>query len=226
MSRACHGARAMHHAGRFACLISAPAAPHAEAVAAVKCRSRHGKASRGGSRLVCIFYFSHRWPRRADAQRATLRCGGALARARQLLPPPARRAHARLHQEGHRQRALIRQGRPRTLCASDSAQASLSGVSRFDRSCRERVTAHGRLRRPDFWSGRTHAEAMDAVSAQLHMVSPRAGSTLVCTFYFSWSAAPRRRSARFSVCGGALSHARAAATATTRTPCARAPPPR
>ena len=142
VSRACHGARAMHHAGRFACLISAPAAPHAEAVAAVKCRSRHGKASRGGSRLVCIFYFSHRWPRRADAQRATLRCGGALARARQLLPPPARRAHARLHQEGHRQRALIRQGRPRTLCASDSAQASLSGVSRFDRSCRERVTAH------------------------------------------------------------------------------------
>ena len=59
----------------------------------------------------------------------------------------------------------------------------------------------------DFWIGRTRAERLWVQSsAQLHTASARAGSTLVCTFCSSSSAAPRRRSARFSA-AAALSQA-------------------
>ena len=48
---------------------------------------------------------AHRRPRHADAQRDSPLRRRSLASTRQLLPPPARRAHARLHHKGHRQKS-------------------------------------------------------------------------------------------------------------------------
>ena len=74
-----------------------------EAVGAVKCTAPHGKRSRGVyTRLHLLQLIVGR---ATPTLSATLRCGGALASARQLLPPPARRAHARLHHKGHRQKS-------------------------------------------------------------------------------------------------------------------------
>ena len=73
--------------------------------------------------------------------------GGALARAPQLVRARADVPHARWHEGTPAEEPVkIRQGQPKRqrLCASDSAHSSL-GVSRFDRSCRERDTAHARL---------------------------------------------------------------------------------
>ena len=119
----------------------------AEAVGAVKCTAPDGKRSRGvytGSTLVCTFCSSSAAPH-ADAQRDSPLRRRSLASARQLLPPPARRAHARSTTRGiaAKEPVTIRQRRdgPNGSGFALPTRASF-GVSSFDRSCRERGTAH------------------------------------------------------------------------------------
>ena len=103
-------------------------------------------------------------PRRRSAR---LSVAAALSHARGSYCHHPHAVHTRASTKGHRQKSPDSpRSAENTLRFRFGTRFALGGHSRFDRSCRERVTAHGWLRRPDCWSGRTHAEPMDAVSAQ------------------------------------------------------------
>ena len=106
---------------------------------------------------------AHRRPRHADAQRDSPLRRRSLASARQLLPPPARRAHARSTTRGiaAKEPVTIRQRR-------DGPNGSGFALFIRGQQLRQIVSrawhgAHGRLRERVCWSGRTHEKAVGAV---------------------------------------------------------------
>ena len=125
--------RTRDHARGFACSISGPAAPMRRLW--LQSSAYHATGRPRASRLVCTFYFFHRRPRRADAQRDFPLRRRSRTRAAATNTPTARRAHARLHQGASAKEPVkIRQGRPENALRFRLGTRFL-GVSRFGRSC-------------------------------------------------------------------------------------------